>query len=157
MNIVNVKPALLLFCLLSATCFGATPCRSLTALEGLVGVWESRSGDQLFRERWTQVSEDTFEGQGEAYTENAPQSSESLRLLSMSNQVFYLAKVNHNPLPVAFVLSSCAANTFVFENSGHDFPKQITYRLTGDAQLSVRVSDGKDKGFTLDFIRAGNH
>jgi hypothetical protein len=61
--------------------------------------------------------------------------------------------VTHNELPVAFRLTSCADGAFVFANATHDFPRRLEYRQGGDG-LSVRVSDGADKGFTLEFRRA---
>ena len=71
----------------------------------------------------------------------------------MGDGVFYIAKVGHNDLPVAFRLSECEAGRFAFVNAGHDFPRRLDYVRQGNDRLSVRVSDGGDKGFTLDFAR----
>jgi hypothetical protein len=74
----------------------------------------------------------------------------------MAGEVFYIAKVAHNPLPIAFKLSECGEGLAVFTNPAHDFPRRLEYRLAGDA-LSVQVSDGTEggKGFTLNFKRDG--
>ncbi len=71
----------------------------------------------------------------------------------MADGVYYLSKVTHNELPVAFRLSECADGRFVFVNPAHDFPKRLDYVREGEDRLKVRVSDGADKGFTLDFAR----
>ena len=79
-------------------------------------------------------------------------SQESLRLVEMSGEVFYVAKVGHNDLPIAFKLTSGSDDRAVFENPQHDFPKRLEYRLT-EGRLVVTVSDGGTRGFTLDFTR----
>lgn len=119
------------------------PCASLDALSWLEGEWATDEGPRMFRERWTRVTPDTVEGEG---------TGESLRLVAMSGGVFYLAKVPHNELPVAFKAVSCGDGYAVFENMAHDFPKRLVYRLA-DGRLRVRVSDGAEWGFDLDFAR----
>jgi hypothetical protein len=71
----------------------------------------------------------------------------------MQGAVFYLAKVKHNPLPIAFALVSCTNNSFRFENNNHDFPKQLDYKLLTPDSLQVDVSDGAGQGFVLNFKR----
>ena len=80
-------------------------------------------------------------------------SSESLRIVEMSGEVFYLAKVGENDLPVAFKLTDCSETHAVFENAGHDFPRRLEYRLTGEERMIVRVSDGAENGFEMKFTR----
>ena len=76
-----------------------------------------------------------------------------MRLVEMSGEIFFLAKVNHNKRPVAFKLTQCLARTAVFENSDHDFPKKLEYKLISGNKLTVTVSDGHDKGFTINFVK----
>lgn len=72
----------------------------------------------------------------------------------MSGGVFYVSKVSHNELPVAFRLTTCTDGRFVFDNPQHDFPRRLDYRRVGADRLTVHVSDGGEKGFTLEFERA---
>lgn len=131
----------------------ADSCDSLQAVEWLVGDWVGRDGDKTVVETWKKITADTFEGSGTTTRAGKPAGSESLRLVRMADGVFYLAKVAHNPLPIAFELTQCSAQALVFENPAHDFPRKLEYRLDEDNNLSVRVSDSKDKGFTLAFRR----
>jgi hypothetical protein len=78
---------------------------------------------------------------------------EELRLVEMDGGVFYVAKVSHNELPVAFRLVECGADRLVFANPAHDFPRRLEYDRQADGRLSVRVSDGASQGFTLVFVR----
>lgn len=143
--------ALLLINLLISTNVNANTCSSLTQLNWLVGEWQTEKSASFVNENWQKVSDDTFEGQGKTNS-----SSESLRLVQMADEVFYLAKVSHNPLPVAFKLSHCKNKQFVFENMQHDFPNKIEYRKINSNVLQVIVSDKAEKSFTIQLYRAQN-
>lgn len=133
----------------------AGECRSLGSLEWLLGEWIADGAKSTFRESWTARGLQTWEGRGVETSKEDPAktSGEVLRLVEMADGVFYLSKVTHNELPVAFRLSECADGRFVFVNAAHDFPKRLDYVREGADRLKVRVSDGADKGFTLDFAR----
>ena len=68
----------------------APGCESLDTLFWLIGEWASADGSS--GETWSKASASTFEGAGQVGTE------ESLRLVEMSGEVFYLAKVGHNAI-----------------------------------------------------------
>lgn len=131
-------------------------CGSLADLRWLLGSWTADGASTTFHESWAEVAPHTFEGTGieRAKPDGAAKGGEELRLVEMAGGVFYVSKVTHNELPVAFRLTGCEGGTYVFENPAHDFPKRLEYRREGDDRLAVQVSDGGDKGFTLDFMRA---
>ncbi len=145
----------LLFLVASAACsvVQAQSCSNLEAARWLLGEWRATRGDRQILERWQQVSSATFEGMGTTSRDSRLLESETLRLVAMEQRVFYVAKVAHNDLPVAFALTRCDSQRLVFENPAHDFPRKLEYQLTGADTLSVRVSDGGEKGFTLRFSR----
>lgn len=133
----------------------AGQCRSLEVLGWLLGDWVADGAKSTFRESWSARGPQTWEGRGveASKTDAAKASAEVLRLVEMAGEVFYISKVTHNDLPVAFRLSECEDGRFAFVNPAHDFPKRIDYVREGDDRLRVRVSDGADKGFTLEFAR----
>ena len=131
----------------------AQSCVSENSLDKLLGSWESKNGDKIINESWSQVSEYTFEGSGQTLLKGLIKSSESLRIVEMSGALFYIAKVSHNLLPVAFELVECSENSLIFENNSHDFPKKIAYKFVEDKQMLVTVSDGKSEGFSINFTR----
>jgi len=132
----------------------ADSCNSLEIARWLLGDWVSHDDDRTITESWTKRSDSTFEGQGVTMQGTTRIQGESLRLVQMEQGVFYIAKVAHNPLPIAFELTQCAAQRLVFENNAHDFPKRLEYAARHADELTVQVSDGRDKGFTLVFRRA---
>jgi ketosteroid isomerase-like protein len=133
----------------------AGDCATLDSLAWLPGEWIAEGEKSTFRESWAARGPRTWEGQGSETSKTKPAdvSSEELRLVEMKGGVFYIAKVSHNPLPVAFHLSECGDGRFTFVNPAHDFPRRIDYVRQGDDRLDVRVSDGAGDGFTLNFIR----
>ena len=133
--------------------FGAD-CASLDEIDWLLGEWRTGTEEIILTESWARVSDDTFEGFGEARSapDGGLQNRETLRMAAMSGGVFYIAKVAHNELPVAFRLSECGEDTAVFENPEHDFPNRIEYRSEG-SELIATVSGANGKGFEIRYRR----
>lgn len=150
-----MKPFVSLLCLVCyPLCYSVLAQCELSSLEPLVGQWQAQTKKSVVSEHWRKVSDQSFEGVGQTYdVAGTLKDSEELRLVQMQGTVFYLAKVKHNPLPVAFALISCQHNRFRFENKDHDFPKQLDYQLLSADSLQVDVSDGAGQGFRLNFNR----
>ncbi len=134
----------------------ARACDTLESLAWLIGNWSSESSKLKISESWKQIGDKTFEGFGYTFSikKNNIVSSETLRLVEMSGEIFYLAKVASNDLPVAFKLTNCTAKSAIFENSKHDFPKKLNYQLTKDKNITVFVSGENDEGFSIKFVKA---
>jgi len=135
-----------------------TAINDLSILHRLTGTWEYKSGKSITIEKWEKISPQTFEGISyvRKIGDLEPNFSESLRMLNMKGEVFYLAKVDHNEMPVPFKLISNNAGNFIFENMDHDFPQRITYTFTSPDSLSVNVWGNENnniKEFTVPYIR----
>jgi len=131
-------------------------CDSLDSLRWLLGDWVADGSKSSFHESWRELGPEDWQGTGieRLKADGAIDGSEDLRLVEMDGGVFYVSKVRHNELPVAFRLTSCADGAFAFENAAHAFPRRLEYRHGGGDVLSVRVSDGGENGFMLEFRRA---
>lgn len=149
-----MKPVIFLLLSLMVSSVGARECNSLESLAWLEGTWLSKSKKSQVTESWRSVSAETFEGKG-VFTnvEKNTVSSEALRLMVMNDAVFYLAKVNHNQLPIAFKAVACSETGMRLVNEKHDFPNNLTYKLRGNKNLSVKVADLEGNGFTLNFTK----
>lgn len=131
---------------------GAQTCNSLDNFEIFLGNWQEMKEDQTTHEVWYKVSSKTIEGSASVSDKFGNlTSSESLRIVELSNQVFYIAKVNENTLPIAFKLVRCEENRFEFENPQHDFPKKISYMFKSPTTLLVHVSGKDGDGFEINF------
>ncbi len=130
-----------------------TPCRQLSQLAWLLGEWHSAS-DGKVQEHWQKLDKDTYSGFGLSIDPNGQKKqTESLRLVAMQSEVFYLAKVSHNGYPIPFKGIQCTDKSVIFQNPEHDFPNQIAY-FRFDDRLQVRVSGKAQKGFSLNFVLA---
>jgi len=148
-----MKILILLFLLLPHFMLNATSCRSLDTIEWMLGTWKSKHNDQTLIESWNKVSAKTMEGFGETLVKGKLKSSESLRVVAMSGQLYFVAKVNHNAMPVAFKLTECSSAHVVFENQTHDFPKRIEYTFKNNDKIQALVSDGQGEGFSINFVK----
>lgn len=134
---------------------GAEPCDSLRSIRWILGAWVAESGERTTLESWQELSPQTFEGRGEIRSTATSELlfGESLRIVEMSGELFYLVKVNENDLPVAFKSIECSETGAVFVNADHDFPRRLEYRVIGADRMVVLVSDGADEGFEIRFTR----
>ncbi|MBA6392326.1 hypothetical protein H4J38_16285 [Colwellia sp. BRX10-3] len=141
-------------CLVFQTTVHAKACGTIESLTWLVGNWNSENSQLKINESWKQISAKTLEGSGYTHSieKNKIVSSETLRLVEMSGEIFYIAKVASNDLPVAFKLTSCTAKTAIFENPQHDFPKKLSYQFNKAKSITVFVSGENDKDFSIEFI-----
>lgn len=132
----------------------AKECQSLHQLKWMLGTWVSNTGKVKVIETWWQVSDNTFEGEGISISENKT-TKETLRIVQMSDHIFYLAKVESNAMPVPFKLTSCASRQAVFSNPEHDFPTRLRYTLNHTSakkdEMYAHVSGADGKGFTIAF------
>jgi hypothetical protein len=140
--------------LLILYCENGRPQNQLNGLEWLLGDWISVQGQTITKESWQKVSDHTFEGIGSVQSESARETvnQESLRILEMNGEIFYLAKVGQNPYPVAFKLTEVTDSLAVFQNPEHDFPTEIRYQHTKNDQILVLVSNDNRK-FRIIFRR----
>ncbi len=130
-------------------------CPVLGPVRWLLAEWTCHGENRVTVETWTEVSSDTFEGIVVARSRDTGEvvPVETLRLAAMAGGVFYIAKVPEHALPISFRMTVCDEQTAVFENPDHDFPRVIAYRLAADGVLTVRVTDGADEGFTLQYTK----
>jgi len=127
---------------------GATTSRAsgLDDLRWLEGTWKRETSRGVHYETWRILSERTFEG--EAYLAGASGSAttvtESLLLVEMGGEVFYIPRPRENPYPVAFRLVEATKDSVTFENPAHDFPKKIIYARGPDGSLSASIEGPVD-------------
>ncbi|MEM7335757.1 MAG: DUF6265 family protein [Chloroflexota bacterium] len=127
----------------------------LNDLRWLLGTWTRHTNRGPSQEIWREADRDVFAGRGLSFTMDGQQIrfSESLLLTKMSEEIFYIAKIDENEFPVSFKLVSGSANNATFENLNHDFPKRLEYVLESTNSLLVTVSGEAGRRFTLQFSK----
>ena len=119
-------------------------------LEWLTGKWvrTNSSAGQSGYETWTKVSELKLSGKGVTLKGKEVIFTENLELIVKGNDIFYVVTVTGETKPVFFRLTAIADDGFTCENPKHDFPKKITYSLSGNHAKAVISGDGK----SVDYI-----
>ena len=118
---------------------------TLKNFDWLTGTWKREGRRGPVYEKWTKVSDHTFEGASYRISDGDTTITEILLLAQFGDEIYYIPKVAHNVYPVPFKLIKTDVNSFTFENSGHDFPKRILYKKTKDGSLHARI-EGKKNG-----------
>lgn len=106
--------------------------------------WVSASGETTSYEEWKVVNNDLYEGGSKTVKDGKTIFSETLKIESSAEGIFYVADVAHNPAPVKFKLTSVSDTSAVFENPLHDFPQKITYLLEEGNLHAIIEGPGKD-------------
>lgn len=147
-----ILPLLLLYC--PARSYSQTKTEpNLNKLNWLIGTWQrtNTKPGQTSLETWRRISSEKFTGFGISMKGADTVFSEKLELVVKSDTVYYVADIAENKEPTFFKLTAITANGFVCENTAHDFPKKITYYLSGNA-IKATISGGA-KSIDFDFIK----
>ena len=143
---------------LTTSTSAAQTCDSMDAFQWMEGEWVAESEKYKTYESWTRVSGKTYEGAGRVVVSSTGEerSTESIRLVEMSGEIFMLPKAAHNTFPTPFKLEQCREGEVLFENKTHDFPTQLKYVLVGSDSMHVYVSGSDSKGFVVRFGKMTN-
>jgi hypothetical protein len=156
MKILIMKiPILVLLALAAgATAQPAQPVRaSISQLTWLAGAWAGGSGAASFEERWTAAAGGAMLAVSRTIKGDRMVAFEFLRIVERDGTLIYIAQPDGRP-PTEFRLSALTADSAMFENKAHDFPKVIAYAKKPDGTLEAHVSDGNQKGETFRLRRA---
>ncbi|MFQ5630950.1 MAG: DUF6265 family protein [bacterium] len=119
----------------------------LSDLDWLIGAWQRETAKSFTYETWRQLSDRTFEGESFRVPKATSDTVfvESLLLVEMAGEIFYMPKVAENKYPVPFRLVSFADGKAVFEHPEHDFPQRIIYKRKTDDSMTA-YAEGEING-----------
>lgn len=149
-----MKPKLL-FCLAICTLFTFS-CKSQTLIskfDNLTGTWKIE-GKETY-ESWKKTNASSFKGTSYKLVNGEKKVTETLSIEENNDKVIYKATVpsQNQGQTIPFVLNTKNENLLSFENSEHDFPKKIQYKMITKDKLLVNVLGEDDKGFSYYLIR----
>src|SRR5262249_27601914 len=131
--------------LLSATASGAqTPAPAVNERLGwLEGCWAGEKKGTTFRETWIAAAPGLMVGGGVTNAPGKAPEFEYLRIEGQAGGPAYVAQPGGAP-PVAFAWSAeqSTADTAVFANLKHDFPKRIAYQHLPSGGLLAWIDGG---------------
>jgi hypothetical protein len=108
-------------------------------LEWLIGQWEGVQGEGIYHEEWERICDSELKGKAYMIKKGEISNSESLRLHTDVQEIYYTADVSHNPQSISFKLTFLDERKAVFENPQHDFPQKITYEKKENHSLLATI------------------
>ena len=131
--------------LLGATTFAAEP-TAADRFGWMLGCWTGHRGKATFTEIWTGGGPDLLVGMSVTTIPGRPAEFEFLHIQARDGRHVYVAQPGGAP-PTDFEWSAAAssAETAVFANPQHDFPKRVAYRKVDATHLLAWIDDGGEK------------
>ncbi len=114
-------------------------------LKWMMGTWTRTDSEpgQTGIESWQKISPHEFQGSGVTMKGADTLFIEKLKIEIRDNSIYYVSDVPENPKPVSFALTEITESGFVCENPQHDFPKKISYQLSGESLKATISGNGK--------------
>ncbi len=108
----------------------------------LIGSWENKTKNGTLSENWEKVNDSTFHGTSYFIKGKDTLHNETIGLSQDGENLIYSPNVKgqNADLPVAFKMTSATANTLVFENTAHDFPQKISYKMITKDSIVAEIS-----------------
>lgn len=131
------------------------PEAAINKLHWLAGWWQQTMKEGILFEQWQVAANGTMTGKGGFIKGTDTMIIENLMLEAHGDTVMYIPTVTdqNNGMPIPFVMTVAAGDSFVFENPAHDFPNRITYHRTSATSLVAAIygnKDGKMKSETFE-------
>ena len=128
----------------------------------LAGCWSGSKGTTTFQEQWTRASPELMLGM--SFTTNQPDGGRSaakpqkptefefLRIETKAGAPTYVAQPQGAP-PTPFALSETdsTADTAMFVNMAHDFPKRVAYKKVDATTLLAWIDAGPKGSLRVEF------
>lgn len=127
--------------------------KTFKKLYALEGTWRMNTKRGAVYEEWKKINKNYLQCKGYMIRGKDTIISERIALTNSKAGIFYTSTVEdqNNKESVAFKMASTENNIFVFENSLHDFPKRIVYKLITADSLNAFIDDGTETGKKQNF------
>ena len=121
-------------------------------LDWLEGTWirTNVKPGRSAEEKWQKISPTEWQGLGVTMNGTDTVFVEKLKLVAKDGNIFYVADIVENKEPVYFKLTNITGNSFVCENSKHDFPKMIAYQKEGNKIKATISGNGKSVDYLFE-------
>jgi hypothetical protein len=113
----------------------------LSGLSWLTGCWEDRKAatGYVLSEQWMKAEGGMMLGVGRTVRGDKASDWEFMRIEQTGDGLTFFAKPKANPDWTAFPMVRMTASEIVFENSSHDFPNRVIYRLPKPDLITPRI------------------
>ncbi len=124
-----------------------TPATDLAQLSWMQGYWTGEQDGTRMEEVWLPPRGNVMIGLHVDLFASGRSFFEYLRIEQRGDTLVFLASPRGRP-PTPFIASGATDSSVTFENSAHDFPQMIAYRVDRASRLHARISgqgDGEEQ------------
>lgn len=113
-----------------------------TELRSLAGTWVMTTENGTMIEKWEQVNDTLLTGSVFEISQGDSVQTETLQLFVAGDSIYYMPTVmdQNDGRSIRFKMTSRENGAFIFENTTHDFPTQISYEFQSDDRLKAVIS-----------------
>lgn len=139
--------SLLIFCITAAAQVSNADFRLLDKIEGK---WAMHTKRSTFREIWTRVDENSWQGVSWRIAGKDSVMQDEMRLIRTPEGMFYTiaAVKDGNGVPLRFKLRVLKAVGFVAENPESPYPQKIVYRFKDSRRMDAHFEGKQEKTYS---------
>lgn len=112
---------------------------AISSLEWLAGCWATEGTEQGSGEQWTIPAGETLLGVGRTVRGGKTVAHEFMQIREIAAGRIAFIALPSNQQETRFPLARLGENEVVFENTAHDFPHRVSYRLVDERTLLARI------------------
>ena len=136
---------------------GQNKVTSIADLGGMAGCWERRDDAKklLITEQWMSPAGTSILGIGRTVKDGKTTGWEYMRIEKRDDGLYFVSRPKENAEDTSFKLIRSTASEFVFENTEHDFPQRVIYKLQGE-KMTGRIEgtmNGKERGIDFPYVK----
>lgn len=119
-------------------------------LDRIEGNWAMHTKRSTFREIWTRVNEDSWQGVSWRIVGKDSVKQDEMRLLRTAEGIFYTiaAVKDQHGEPLRFKLRVLKTVGFVAENPESPYPQKIVYRFKDNRRMDAHFEGKQEKTFS---------
>ncbi|WP_395043114.1 DUF6265 family protein [Flavobacterium sp.] len=108
----------------------------------LLGDWEKTDSIGTLIENWKTENDSTFLGKSFFVINKDTIRRESIEMMQDKEHLLYTSTIigENNDEPIPYQMTQSTDSLLVFENPKYDYPKKITYKLTGEKRITATIS-----------------
>ena len=108
----------------------------------LLGDWEKTDSVGTLIENWKTENDSTLSGNSFFVINKDTIRRESIEMVQDKEYLLYTSTIigENNDEPIPYQMTKSTDSLLVFENPKYNYPKKITYKLTGEKRVTATIS-----------------
>ena len=116
--------------------------KELNKAKFLLGDWEKTDSIGTLIENWKTENDSTYTGSSFFVINKDTIRKETIEMVQDKEHLLYTSTIigENNDEPIPYQMTQSTDSLLVFENPKYNYPKKITYKLTGEKRVTATIS-----------------